>query len=45
MSDGWCKDELETAELGDQRLNDRFESVLGALAARPNVSIPAACGG
>jgi len=45
VSENWCEKELETAELGDQRLNDHFECVLKALTARPNVSIPAACGG
>jgi hypothetical protein len=45
MSREWIAEELETADLGDQRLNDRLTEVLGALSERPNVSIPAACGG
>ena len=45
MSENWSEKELETAELGDQRLNERFKSILEDLTARPNVSIPAACGG
>lgn len=45
MSEKWHKEELETAELGDKRLNERFENILEALAARPNVSLPAAMGG
>ena len=45
MSDGWHKEELETADLGDQRLNERFEDILEAFAAQPQASIPAALGG
>lgn len=45
MEKAWFKEELETAELGDKRLNDRFEMILEAIAARPNVSIPASVGG
>ena len=45
MSREWIEEELETADLGDQRLNERFAEVLKALSERPNVSIPAACGG
>ena len=41
----WYESELETAELGDGRLNERFGSILEALTARPNVSIPASLGG
>ncbi len=41
----WAKDEVETADLGDERLNGRFQLLLSALGARPNLSIPAACGG
>lgn len=45
MSREWIDEELENADLGDQRLNERFAEVLTALSERPNVSIPAACGG
>lgn len=45
MSREWIDEELETADLGDQRLNHRFAEVLTALSERPNGSIPAACGG
>lgn len=41
----WAQEEVEAADLGDRRLNARFRVVLSALAARPNLSIPAACGG
>ncbi len=41
----WVKEELEIADLGDERLDARFEMLLSALASRPNLSIPAACGG
>ncbi len=37
--------ELETVNLGDQRLNDRARRVLAKLGAQPGASIPAACGG
>ena len=41
----WCQEELETADLGDQRLNQRFEQILESLSLRPTASIPAALGG
>jgi hypothetical protein len=41
----WAKEELVTADLNDERLDRRFELLLSALAERPNLSIPAACGG
>jgi hypothetical protein len=41
----WAKEEVETADLGDERLNARFPLLLSALGTRPNLSIPAACGG
>ena len=37
--------ELETINLGDQRLNERARQVLTDLGAQPGASIPAACGG
>jgi Transposase DNA-binding/Transposase Tn5 dimerisation domain len=39
----WAKEELVTADLGDERLNHRFELLLSTLGERPNLSIPAAC--
>lgn len=45
MNRSWIENELETANLEDQRLNARFSEVLSSLSDRPNVSIPAACGG
>jgi hypothetical protein len=41
----WVKDEMEKADLGDERLDIRLELLLAALGKRPNLSIPAACGG
>lgn len=41
----WASEELATADLGDERLDTRFEVLLSALGNRPNLSIPAACGG
>jgi hypothetical protein len=43
--DAWIAEELKTVDLGDERLDRRFEIVLERLAARPSVSIPAACQG
>ena len=37
--------ELETIDLGDQRLDRRARRVLAKLGAQPQASIPAACGG
>ena len=45
MSEPWHKAELETAELGDQRLHSRFESLLEAFSGQPQASIPAALNG
>jgi len=41
----WIEDELQTADLGDQRLNRRFGKLLDQLSSKPSQSIPAACGG
>lgn len=41
----WIAEELGTSDLGDERLNRRFEVLLDRLSARPNLSIPTACEG
>ena len=41
----WAKEELSRIDLGDQRLNARSIKLLQQFAAKPTVSIPAACGG
>jgi hypothetical protein len=41
----WANEELMTADLGDARLDARLVTLLSALGNRPNLSIPAACGG
>jgi hypothetical protein len=41
----WANEEAETADLGDERLDARMAVLLSALGNRPNLSIPAACGG
>ncbi len=41
----WAKEELDNADLGDERLDARLELLLSARGNRPNLSIPAACGG
>lgn len=40
----WASDELNTANLGDKRLNRRLVTLVESLAASPSMSIPAACG-
>ena len=45
MAVSWVINEMATADLKDQRLNNRLREVLSQLAERPTVSIPAACGG
>ncbi len=41
----WAKEEVATVDLGDKRLDDRLAVLLSDLGNRPNLSIPAACGG
>lgn len=41
----WVIDEMKSAQLEDQRLNDRLGSIVAALGQHPTASIPAACGG
>jgi hypothetical protein len=41
----WAKEEVCQADLGDERLDDRLAILLSDLGTRPNLSIPAACGG
>ena len=41
----WVEQELETAGLGDERLDARFRVLTDCLSRRPSVSIPTACGG
>ena len=41
----WAAEEFATARLGDKRLNSRLVKLAEQLAAKPTVSIPAACGG
>jgi hypothetical protein len=45
MLDPWVEEEMETASLGDKRLNKRLQVILSQLASYPTASIPAACGG
>jgi len=45
MDNDWIANELKTTNLDDQRLNHRLSEILRALSEKPNVSIPAACGG
>jgi len=41
----WAATEMQTASLGDERLNKRLVSLLNALGNNPQASIPVACGG
>lgn len=41
----WAKAEVATVDLGDKRLDERLAVVLSDLGNRPNLRIPAACGG
>jgi len=41
----WAKEEMDTVDLHDVRLNERAVELLSVLGERPNLSIPAACGG
>jgi hypothetical protein len=41
----WAQEEMASVDLGDARLNDRAATLLSAVGRRPNLSIPAACGG
>ena len=41
----WAQEEVASVDLGDQRLDARAAILLSALGNRPNLSIPAACGG
>ena len=41
----WAQEEMQTADLGDKRLNGRAAKVLEQLGAHPRQSIPTACGG
>ena len=41
---GWVQEELESASLGDQRLDARFRIVMDELSEKPSSSIPVACG-
>jgi hypothetical protein len=41
----WIEEELQTADLPDERLNNRYRIVLDRLSDKPTLSIPAACVG
>ena len=41
----WATEETGTVDLGDERSDARMAILLSALGSRPNLSIPAACGG
>ncbi|WP_139204344.1 IS4/Tn5 family transposase DNA-binding protein, partial [Azotobacter beijerinckii] len=43
MTMNWAEEEMQTADLGDERLNVRVAKVLERLGAHPGSSIPAAC--
>ena len=41
----WAEQELNTANLGDKRLDQRAQQLLSRLGDKPTISIPAACNG
>jgi len=41
----WAREEVGSVDLGDERLDARVTMLLTSLGSRPNLSIPAACGG
>lgn len=41
----WIEEELATSEIGDARLDARFNIVVGQLSRKPSASVPSACGG
>ena len=41
----WIEAETKSVDLGDERLNRRYELLLDCLSDKPSLSIPAACGG
>ncbi len=41
----WASEELQSVELGDQRLNNRLKVLVETLARSPEGSIPQACNG
>lgn len=45
MISDWAEDEMASVDLGDSRLHHRAAVLLSAVGKRPNLSIPAACGG
>jgi hypothetical protein len=45
MIAAWAEEEATPADFGDKRLDDRLVTLLSDLGSRPNLSIPAACGG
>jgi hypothetical protein len=45
MISGWAQEEMAGADFGDERLDARAAILLSAMGNRPNLSIPAACGG
>ena len=41
----WIELELNTSDIGDERLDERYKIILDRLSQRPSVSIPTACHG
>jgi len=45
MVSDWAQEESAAADFGDERLNDRYAVIVSSIGNRPNLSIPAGCGG
>jgi Transposase DNA-binding len=40
----WITEELERTDLGDKRRTNRLMKIVSSLSAKPNDSVPSACG-
>ena len=45
MVAAWAQEEMDSVQLGDERLDTRIATLLSDLGNRPNLSIPGACRG
>jgi hypothetical protein len=45
MVAAWAQEEMDSVQLGDERLDARIATLLSDLGNRPNLSIPGACRG
>jgi hypothetical protein len=43
MTASWAREEFETIDLGDKRLDERLKMLAETLSDKPGASIPGAC--